>query len=120
MRLELSYKNLRPREEIKRRAQVLFDKLERFLDPAAEATLLVNVEHGKAILELVLTSHGEVHKVLQEEEELRTALDKCFHTMEVQLRRRKGRRLQRRKEGQGDGDGFLPASDDDSAEVSAP
>jgi len=97
MHLEVTFKNLRPRDEFRRRAGALFKKLERFLDAAAEGSLIVAIEHGHAILELVITAHGEVHKVIEEDEDMRTALDKLFHTMEGQLRRSKSRRMTKRR-----------------------
>ena len=110
MHLEVTFKNLKPRDEIKKRAQALHKKLERFLDPASEGTLLVNVEHGSAVLELVITSHGESHVAKEEDPELRTSLDKVFHTMEQQLQRGKERRVSGRRD-VSQPDGFAPGSD---------
>jgi ribosomal subunit interface protein len=93
--LQVSFRNLRARDEIKTRAEVLYDKLERFLDTASEASLVVAVEHGKAIMELNVRSGGEVHTVTEEDDDLRAALDKSFHTMEDRLRRSKERRSDR-------------------------
>lgn len=107
MALEVSFRNIRPREEIRKRSEALYTKLERFLDPDAEGTLLVNVEHGDAILEFVVVTHGDTHKAVENHEDLRTALDKVFHTMEGQLRRRKERRDDRRQEGSEKPDGFV-------------
>lgn len=98
MHLEVTFKNLRPRDEIRNRANALYKKLERFLDPASEGHLRVSVEHGQACLELVVTAHGETHKAVEEQEELRTALDKLFHNIEGQLRRSKERRLDGRSD----------------------
>lgn len=106
MHLEVTFKNLRPREEVRARAVALHNKLERFLDPASTGTLLVNVEHGNAILELVLRANGETHTVTETHTELRTALDKTFHTMEVRLRRAKEKRIDRHHEGGPRPDGF--------------
>jgi ribosome-associated translation inhibitor RaiA len=106
MHLEVSFKNLRPRDEVRMRAQALFGKLERFLEPASTGTLLVNVEHGNAILELVVRAAGETHTVSESHSELRAALDKTFHTMEVRLRRAKERRLDRHRGGGPEVDGF--------------
>lgn len=114
MHLEVTFKNLRARDEIRQRADVLFEKLSRFLDPAADATLVVNVEHGKAVLDLVLNTHGETHQVIEEDEELRSALDKAFHTMEMRLRRSKEKRVSRRQDGSPADDGFV---DEGSAEA---
>ncbi len=116
MHLEVTFKNLRPRDEIRRRATALYKKLERFLDASAEGKLIVAVEHGNAVLELVVTAHGDVHKVLEEDEELRTALDKLFHTMEVQLRRAKSRRITKRR-GPDSADGFTDEEEGDGAAV---
>lgn len=93
MHLEVTFKNLRPRDEIRSRADALYQKLERFLEPASEGHLRVAIEHGVPSLELVVTAHGEVHKASEEHEDLRTALDKLFHNVENQLRRTKERRL---------------------------
>jgi ribosomal subunit interface protein len=117
MHLEVTFRNLSPREEVRKRADALFAKLHRFLDPASDAQLNVGVEHGKGIVELVCTSHGNVHKASEEDEDLRTALDRAFHTMETQLRRSKERRIDRHR-GPGDAeDGFVGA--DEEGEVSA-
>lgn len=98
MNFEVSFRNLRPRDEIRRRAHALFRKLQRFLDPAAEGSLVLGVEHDKAVLEIVVTTRGTTFKVAEEDDELRAALDKLFHTLEGQLRRAKERRLDRRRE----------------------
>lgn len=106
MHLEVTFKNLRPREEVRARAGALFQKLERFLDASSAGTLVVNVEHGNAIIELVVRSGGETHTVSETHTELRTALDKTFHTMEVRLRRAKEKRLDRHRVGAEQPDGF--------------
>ncbi len=93
MHLEVSFRNLRPRVEVRRRADVLFKKLHRFLDPAAEAQLVVAVEHGQAVLDAVVSTRGTTYKVHEEHEELRAALDNTFHTLEIQLRRAKEKRI---------------------------
>lgn len=108
MHLEVSFRNLRARDEVKARAQALYAKLERFLDPAAEGQLVVAVEHSKAIMELVVRTGGEVHTVNEEDDELKTALDKAFHTMDVRLRRSKERRMDRQHESVPPADGFAP------------
>jgi ribosomal subunit interface protein len=92
MHLEVSFRNLGPREEVRKRAQFLFEKLARFLDPAAQGQLTIAVEHGLCIVEVALRAHGYTFKVREEDNELRTALDKSFHTLEQQLRRAKDRR----------------------------
>jgi ribosomal subunit interface protein len=107
MHLEVTFKNLRPRDEIRRRGEALYTKLERFLDPAASAELIVQVEHGKAVLELIVHSKGQSVAVQEEDDELRTALDKLFHRMELALRRRKEKRIDRRRRGGHDDDGFV-------------
>lgn len=119
MHLEVTFKNLRPRDEIRRRASALHKKLERFLDPASEGQLVVAVEHGVACLELVMTVKGETHKAVEEHEDLRTALDKLFHTMEGQLRRSKERRIDRTRTGGPEVDGFVEGIADDDEEEHA-
>ena len=106
MHLEVTFKNIRPRDEIRDRAEVLYAKLERFLEPAAQATLVVAVEHGQAVLELVVTSHGETHTVVEEEGDLRATLDKLFHTMDLRLRRAKERRADHHRTEAPAADGF--------------
>lgn len=107
MALEVSFRNIRPRDEVRKRSEVLYGKLERFLDPDAEAQLLVNVEHGEAVLELVVVTHGDTLKATENHDDLRTALDKLFHKIEHQLRRRKEKRDDRRHSGSDKPDGFV-------------
>lgn len=116
MHLEITFKNLRPRQELRARAEALYAKLERFLDPAAEGHLIVAVEHSDAILELVVTTHGETHTVTEEDGELRTALDKLFHKMEIRLRRHKERRIDRRRGPAPEADGFGSSDEADEAD----
>jgi len=107
MKIDVTFKNIRPRQELRDRAEVLYGKLERFLDPSSEGRLMVNVEHGDAVLELIVSAHGETHTVEEEDEELRPALDKLFHKMEIRLRRSKEKRTDRHRGQKGDEDGFV-------------
>jgi ribosomal subunit interface protein len=116
MHLEVTFKNLRPREEIRRRAQALHDKLDRFLDPASTSQLTVEVEHGRAILELVVHTKGGSHKVEAEHDELRHALDKLFHTVEEKLRRKKEKRIDKARRGHGPEDGFVAGAEGEEGE----
>lgn len=106
MHLEVSFKNLRPRDEIRQRGEHLYKKLSRFLDAASEGQLNVGIDHGKAVCELVVSAHGKMYSSTEEDDDLRTALDKLFHTMEGQLRRGKERRGERRRGLPGKSDGF--------------
>ena len=121
MHLEVTFRNLSPRAEIRRRSEALFEKLHRFLDDSADGQLTVGVEHGQAVVELVINRKGEALKAGEEHEDMRTALDKTFHSMEGQLRRSKERRIDRTQKGIDGEDGFeVPDADDalDEDEVS--
>jgi ribosomal subunit interface protein len=111
MNIEVSFKGLKPRREVKERAEALFKKLHRFLEASSEARLLVAVSHGNAVLELVVSKKGQTFKAESEHSDLRTALDQVFHTMESQLRRSKERGLDRRR-GTGDMDAEIQAAAD--------
>lgn len=106
MHLEVTFRNLGARPEVRERAAALFKKLERFVDPACEAHLTVALEHGSTEVELVLTTFGQTHKLVEEHDDLRTALDRLFHRAENQLRRAKERRVDRWHEGNPDEDGI--------------
>ncbi len=120
MHLEVTFRNMKGRSEVNRRAQALFAKLERFLDTADEGHLTLSTEHGKAISELVVQSRGTTHKAIEEHDELRAALDTSFHRVEEQLRRSKDKRIKR---GRGDraeaapGDDPVTDDEDDWEEV---
>jgi ribosomal subunit interface protein len=96
MHLEVTFRNLNPRDEVRTRAEALFAKMEKFLDPAAQAHMIVSVEHGMACVEVVLTSRGTTHKVAEEDAELRASLDRAMHSLEYQLRRAKEKRTNRK------------------------
>ena len=51
------------------------------------------MEHKTAQAELVLKARGHTYKAEEEHDDLRTALDRVFHRVEVQLRRAKERRV---------------------------
>ena len=98
MNLEVTFRNLNPREEVRKRAEALFEKLERFLDAAADGQMTVGVEHGAAIVEVVVTSRGVTYKAQEEDPDLRTALDRAMHGLENQLRRAKEKRTSHRSQ----------------------
>jgi ribosomal subunit interface protein len=105
MRLDITFRHMNAREEVKNRAESLFEKLHRFLDASAEAHLTIGSEAGKAEVELVVTSRGEVSKAIEADDDLRTALDRAFHRVEDQLRRDKEKAVsRRRRKGSGDED----------------
>lgn len=112
MHLEVSFRNLNPREEVRTRAQALYDKLERFLDAAAQGHMTVSVEHNAAIVEIVVTTRGATFKHTEEDPELRTALDRTMHGIENQLRRAKEKRT-----GKGRGEGAEDLDTDEEAAV---
>lgn len=118
MHLEVTFRNLKPREEVRRRARALYSKLERFLDPAAEGVLVIGVEGGQPSVDITVTTRGRTHQCTENDDDLRTAIDRAFHTMETTLRRAKERRLTRRHQGADVTDGFTAevAVDDDAAE----
>ncbi len=121
MHLEVTFKNLRPREEVRRRAQALWTKLERFLDPASEGVLVVTIEHANGLADLTVRANGETHQVQEEDADLRTALDRAFHRIESSLRRAKEKRVDRWHRGIDKTDGFVAdalAPEDD--ELTAP
>jgi ribosomal subunit interface protein len=118
MHLEVTFRNVKPRDEVRKRADALFAKLERFLDAATEATLEIGAEHGVTRTELTITTFGQVFQASDEDDDLRTSLDRTFHTIELALRRAKEKRVDRRKQGAGrDIDGFVSATGEDDDEV---
>lgn len=120
MLLEVTFRNMRGREEVRRRAQALFDKLERFLDPTAQGHLVVTHEHGATSLELTVSGVHGVHKVHEEDPDLRTALDRAFHTLETPLRRAKEKQVDRWHRGVEKPDGFVEEDADELLEDRAP
>lgn len=110
MHLEVSFRNLAPRDEVRQRAQALYKKLERFLDPATDAQMVVGIEHGVAIVDTTLISRGTTFKVTEEDPDLRTALDRGMHALENQLRRAKEKRTSRKGRGE-NGEEFAAAAD---------
>lgn len=107
MHLEVTFRNLRPREEVRRRGQVLYAKLERFLDPSADASLVITREHGVFRADLTIASKRALHQVHEEHDDLRTALDRSFHRIETAVRRTKERGTARRHEGARRPEGFV-------------
>jgi len=102
MHLEVTFRNLNPREEVRTRAQALYTKLEKFLDSAAQGQMVVAVEHGAAVIETVVTSRGVTFKAVEEDPDLRTALDRAMHNLENQLRRAKEKRTHHKGRGTDD------------------
>jgi ribosomal subunit interface protein len=110
MQFEVTFKNLAPRDEIRERAELLHGKLSRFLDDASETRLVVGVEHGSVRCELATTTRGDEHHVVEEDADMRTAMDRSFHTLETSLRRAKERRTAARRPRSGK---IAPVAEDD-------
>lgn len=107
MQLDVTFRNVKPREEVRRRAHALYDKLQRFLDQSADGHVVIKSEHGKLLAELVVTTRGETYVAHEEDDDLRTAIDRMFHKMETSLRRGKDKRDARRRHPGDEGDGFV-------------
>lgn len=101
MHLEVTFRHMNARPEIKTRANALYGKLERFLDPAADGQLVVDAEHGSTTVELVINTRGHTAKAVEEDDDLRTAMDRAFHRVEDQLRRTKEKNISRRRRSPG-------------------
>ena len=114
MHLEVTFRQMNARPEIKKRAEALYSKLERFLDPAADGQLIVGNEHGATAVELVVSSRGQVSKAVEEDDDLRTAMDRAFHRVEDQLRRAKDKNVSKRRRGQSLSE--LPVDEPDDGE----
>jgi ribosomal subunit interface protein len=113
MHLEVTFRNVKPREEVRKRASTLFSKLEHFLESAAEATLEIGAEHGVTRTELTVRTHGHTYQASDEDDDLRTSIDRTFHTVELSLRRAKEKRVDRRRRGAGEEvDGFVVESEE--------
>lgn len=121
MSLKLSFRHMKPRDEVTKRCEALYGKLQRFLDPAAESHMTISVEHADAVVELIVNTRGETHKVREEHDDMRTAIDKLFHTAEIQLRRAKERRRAHRRDVD-ELDGFDPqiTGEENPAEEASP
>lgn len=117
MQLQVTFRGTKPRDEVRRRAETLFGKLERFLDAASEATVVVSREHGSFEVEITVHAHGRTFQAKDEDEDLRTALDRMFHTIETTLRRAKEKRDDRWKAGGDKPDGFVPGGPEDDEEL---
>ena len=95
MSLSVTFKSLAPREEVRRRAVALYTKLERFLDPSAEGTMVIAFEHGQIVSDIVVNARNATYKATAEDPDLRASIDRLMHTLEEQLRRAKSRRTDR-------------------------
>lgn len=117
MQLQVTFRGTKPRDEVRRRAELLFGKLERFLDAASEGTLVVSREHGSFEVEITVHAHGQTFQAKDEDEDLRTALDRMFHTIENTLRRAKEKREDRWRGRGPKPDGFVAAGPEDDDEA---
>lgn len=107
MNLDVTFRNLNPRDEIRARGEALYGKLDRFLDPAADGHMIVSIEQHEAIVEVVVSTRGHVAKAEERHADLRTSMDKAFHSVEEQLRRFKDKRTEKRARGREKESGFV-------------
>lgn len=97
MNLEVTFRHMNARPEIRKRADALFAKLHRFLDESADGQLVITSEAGGLEVELVVTNRGATAKASESDDDMRTALDRAFHRIEDQLRRGKEKALGKRR-----------------------
>ena len=119
MQLEVTFRNLEPRHEIRARGAALYAKLERFLDIAAEGQLIVGIERNEATCEVVVTTRGRTFKALERNADMQTAMDKAFHAVEEQLRRFKDRRTSHKARSPERLTGFVMPENSGAVEIEA-
>ena len=96
MSITVSYRNLKPRRDVNRRAESLYGKMEAYLDPAASATLLLSAENDAVVAEATVQAWSNTFRAEETDDELRTAMDKVMHKLNEQVRRFKDKRSKHR------------------------
>lgn len=112
MRLEVTYRNIRPADALKNRAEKKFKKVTKHLREPIEAHVVLRIEKHRHMAEATVAAAGEVFKAHEESEDMFTSIDGLMAKLERVARRHRERNLDRMHAGSGDaGDGFLDSGD---------
>ena len=128
MQISITARHCELDPEIRLLAERRIEKLERYARDLQEAHLVVTLENYRHNAEITLKLKGREMVSREEATEDRAAIERAVDRLEEQLRRLKGKRLSRRREGRvvnglapdaaghmaGKGEGIDPSIDEDA------
>jgi putative sigma-54 modulation protein len=98
MRLDITFRNLKPDEELRQVVSRRLEKVSRFLRPPIEAHVVLHEEKHRQLVEVSVSGAGEAaHVASAESDDMRTAIDMVMHKIESSLRRSHDRRVDHRR-----------------------
>ncbi len=98
MRLDVSFRNLEPNDELRVLCDRKFQKVARYVNEPSEVHVVLRSEKHRQIAEVTLSSAGDqAHVAHAEDDEIRNALDQVFHKIERAVRRAHDRRIDRNR-----------------------
>jgi len=98
MRLDITFRNLEPTDELRQSVERRMEKVGRFMRPPVEGHVVLKEEKHRHIAEVSVSGAGEpAHVASAEAEDMRTAIDLVMHKIETALRRAHDRRVDHRR-----------------------
>ena len=120
MNLDVTYRNVRPSDRLKGRAEKKFQKVVKHLREPIDAHLVLREEKHLKIAEFTVTGSGEVFKAEEHTSDMFASIDGLMNKLERTVRRHKERTHDRWHTGSQDGeDGFLSSSVSDGEDIEA-
>ena len=120
MNLDVTYRNVRPSDRLKGRAEKKFQKVAKHLREPIDAHLVLREEKHLKIAEFTVTGSGEVFKVEEHTSDMFASIDGLMTKLERTVRRHKERTHDRWHTGSDFAeDGFVAPSDDDHEDFEA-
>ena len=97
MRLDVTFRNMKPSDRVRDRAEKKFLKVAKHLREPIEADLVLKVEKHRHSAELRVSGAGETFKAHEATEDLYATIDLIMTKLERTVRRAKERSIDREK-----------------------
>ena len=95
MRLDITFRNMKPSDRVRERAEKKFQKVAKHLREPIEADLVLKVEKHRHSAELKVSGNGETFTAHEATEDLYATIDGIMTKIERTVRRAKERAIDR-------------------------
>ena len=96
MKVSVTFRKIDPSDHIREYAENKLDRLDKYLDAAAEAHVVLSVEKFRHIADITLSSDGLRIKGAEETEDMYSAIDMVMDKIEKQIKRQLDKRKNRK------------------------
>jgi len=100
MQTSVTFKNLKPSDDLKNYIGSKLDRFDRYLDNPAEANVVFSIEKFRHIAEVTIIGDRLNINGREEQEDMYSAIDNVLDKLEKQIKKNKGKQKKRRNKNQ--------------------